>query len=509
MFTRSLLLGSTALVFTATSALADLKAQDVWMDWKDYIQGFGYTVQGSEATSGDTLTISGLKLSVPIPEQSSSVDLGMGEMSFSNLSDGTVEISLPNTFPITFDVVSGGETEVAGTLNYDTTDLSIIVSGSPDDMNYITTASTLDMSLADLMVEGKPLDIGTVAFNMTVLAGASNMKLGNIRNIMQSFSVDKLSYTLDINSPEEADGLEAFKMIGALNALSFNGTGAYPNAGGFDAQDVSAMLKAGFAFDGGFAYTDGSTTFEITESGGQTVGVSSSETGLLKVAMSEAGLHYGAEATGLKSNMTGTQVPFPIELTAEKSALSLTMPISASENAQDFGLTVQLANFTTSEMLWALFDPTGQLPRDPATLHLELSGKATLLFDMMDPESITGVETGAQNPGEVNSIDINALELTAAGASLTGTGAFEIDNSDTQTFSGMPKPVGAVDLKLVGGNGLIDKLVAMGLLPEDQAMGARMMMGLFTIPSGTPDTLTSKIEVNDQGHVLANGQRLR
>jgi hypothetical protein len=109
----------------------------------------------------------------------------------------------------------------------------------------------------------------------------------------------------------------------------------------------------------------------------------------------------------------------------------------------------------------------------------------------------------------VNSIDINALELTAAGASLTGTGAFEIDNSDTQTFSGMPKPVGAVDLKLVGGNGLIDKLVAMGLLPEDQAMGARMMMGLFTIPSGTPDTLTSKIEVNDQGHVLANGQRLR
>ena len=109
----------------------------------------------------------------------------------------------------------------------------------------------------------------------------------------------------------------------------------------------------------------------------------------------------------------------------------------------------------------------------------------------------------------MNSIDINALELTAAGASLTGTGAFEIDNSDTQTFSGMPKPVGAVDLKLVGGNGLIDKLVAMGLLPEDQAMGARMMMGLFTIPSGKPDTLTSKIEVNDQGHVLANGQRLR
>ena len=36
----------------------------------------------------------------------------------------------------------------------------------------------------------------------------------------------------------------------------------------------------------------------------------------------------------------------------------------------------------------------------------------------------------------------------------------------------------------------------------------RMMMGLFAVPTGE-DTLTSVIEVNDQGHVLANGQRLK
>ena len=80
---------------------------------------------------------------------------------------------------------------------------------------------------------------------------------------------------------------------------------------------------------------------------------------------------------------------------------------------------------------------------------------------------------------------------------------------DLQTFGGMPKPTGAIDLKLVGGNGLLDKLVAMGFVPEAQAMQARLMLGLFAVPGEAPDTLTSRLEVNEQGHVLANGQRIQ
>jgi len=36
----------------------------------------------------------------------------------------------------------------------------------------------------------------------------------------------------------------------------------------------------------------------------------------------------------------------------------------------------------------------------------------------------------------------------------------------------------------------------------------RMFMGMFTQPAGN-DALTSKIEINDQGHILANGQRIQ
>jgi hypothetical protein len=51
-------------------------------------------------------------------------------------------------------------------------------------------------------------------------------------------------------------------------------------------------------------------------------------------------------------------------------------------------------------------------------------------------------------------------------------------------------------------------LIQMGLIPEDQAMMPRMMLGMFATPVGD-DMLTSTIEVNAEGHVLANGQRLR
>ena len=61
-----------------------------------------------------------------------------------------------------------------------------------------------------------------------------------------------------------------------------------------------------------------------------------------------------------------------------------------------------------------------------------------------------------------------------------------------------------------GVNGLLDNLVAMGLLPDEEAMGARMAMGMFARPGGEEDTLVSKIEVDGEtGQVLANGQRLR
>ena len=73
----------------------------------------------------------------------------------------------------------------------------------------------------------------------------------------------------------------------------------------------------------------------------------------------------------------------------------------------------------------------------------------------------------------------------------------------------MPKTVGQVDIDLVGANTLLDRLVDIGLVPPDAAGAARMMIGLFGMPGAGEDTLKSKLEINEEGHILANGNRIQ
>ena len=227
------------------------------------------------------------------------------------------------------------------------------------------------------------------------------------------------------------------------------------------------------------------------------------------MAMSEDGMSYSGSQSGLAIKALMSQMPIPIDLNMENMVFGLMIPVQKSDEEQDFGLKLALEGFTMSDVLWGMFDPQAQLPRDPATVAVDLEGKATLLVNFMDPQEAAAMETSGEAPGELNALDINDITVEAAGAALNGSGAFTFDNTDTTTFDGMPKPTGSVDLTLVGGNGLIDKLVAMGLLPEEQAMGARMMMGLFAVPGDGPDSLKSKLEINEEGHVIDRFIRTR
>ena len=155
-----------------------------------------------------------------------------------------------------------------------------------------------------------------------------------------------------------------------------------------------------------------------------------------------------------------------------------------------------------------MIDPTAVLPHDPATVILDVAGKGNWLVDIMDQS--LAEDTSGKVPGELHALTLKQLQVTAAGADLSGTGDFTFDNTDTATIPGMPKPTGSIDVKLVGGNGLLDKLVLMGVLPEDQSMGAKMMMGMFgRTVEGAEDTLTSQIEFKADGGIFANGQQIQ
>ncbi len=171
-------------------------------------------------------------------------------------------------------------------------------------------------------------------------------------------------------------------------------------------------------------------------------------------------------------------------------------------NRRSFGLLVRLVDMTMSEDLWSMLDPAGVLPRDPALIVADLSGTAVM------ERSLFEAETADEAPGTIETLAIDALRVKALGAEVTGSGSLEFVESAGE-LPDIPQPVGTIELVLVGANALLDRLVQMGLVGEDQAMGARMMFGVFARQGEGEDTLVSTITLTPDGQISANGQRIR
>jgi hypothetical protein len=263
------------------------------------------------------------------------------------------------------------------------------------------------------------------------------------------------------------------------------------------------MIAAGFVTSG--TTTHGPATFAVggTADGAAFAIDGAYASGAYDVAVNEAGLDYGYTGRGFTLALASDDVPLPeMSIAADELGSRLAMPVGVSEEPQDLGLGLRLVGLTISDQLWSMFDPGGVLPRDPAALVIDIAGKGNWLVDIFDPAIAETPMDSA--PGELHALTVNEILLRLAGAELTGSGDFTVNNA-----APVPMPAGTLNLQLTGGNALLDKLVQMGLLPQDQAMGARMMLGLFARPGGGEDTLVSEITVQEDGAILANGQRIR
>ena len=508
MFRTSLTLSGLALgaMLLSTAAWADLSPNQVWEDWRQYMDSVGYGVTASEAEDQGVLTVSDIAITIPPAEGRGEVTMTLGSLRFEPAEDGAVAVVLPDTLPIGLAGQADDETpSFEMDLSLSQTDHAMIVSGSPEDMSYDYSAGTAALLMDRLVVDGDqvPDDRARIDLQATNFTSTTQVTVGEARAYTQDGAVEILSFDLLAYSPEDESKIG---MRGKLDGLTINGRGSIPTQTDDD-ENMAALIDAGMEATGTIAYTSGMTEFDVRhpEDGDSTI-VTSSSGGTLGVGMGGEGLSYEGSQTGTKISMQLADLPFPVELSMAESGFNLSVPVSAEEEPQDYAFGLTFQEFVMSDMIWGIFDPTGQLPRDPATLQLDVTGDATLQTDILDPEATAQLEAA---PGEIETVKLNTLVLDAVGARLEGSGEVAFDNTDTTSYPGMSKPVGSFDLALAGGNALIDKLVAIGLLPDQQAMGARMMMGLFAVPGEDPDTLTSTIEFTQDGQVLANGQRIR
>ena len=104
-------------------------------------------------------------------------------------------------------------------------------------------------------------------------------------------------------------------------------------------------------------------------------------------------------------------------------------------------------------------------------------------------------------------VTINQFALSLMGARITATG--ELKAAEGADIATAP-PIGQIKAEYEGVNGLVDKLAGMGLIPEDQLMGVRMMLAMFAKPVAEgEDKLTTDLEFKEGGAIFANGQQIQ
>lgn len=489
--------GSGAVVvslLSTTASFADVTAEQVWQAWQSEYQTYGYEVMvGSQNREGDTLTVSDVKMVRNVDNMSLTLDVP--ELKLRDLGDGTVETVFPETMTGDMTGKPGTDTsDIAMKMTMTQTDSKVIVSGSPGDLTYDIDAPKMTMDLDQTVTaEGQDVPV-KMYFSLENTKGNYHVVDGDMHSVDSKMSIGTLDLTASGADPE---GSGTFNMNGQMNDLAYEGSFAMPK--GVDSEKLDEALNAGANLNLGMTYASSNWTVSADGPDGKVDQKSTDEGGKLDIAMSKDGLSFGGQSNNGHIEMTTPELPFPITADIQSADMNFAMPVAKSGEAQDYKAKLGFNGVTVSDNIWAMFDPNGDLPHDPATLQVDLSGKMKLSEDLFSPAAAAMDAP----PMQVDTVDINNIKLSMVGADLNGKGALELKNGGP-----MPMPTGKIDLTLTGANALMDKLVAMGLVPQDQIMFGRMMLGLYAKPTGD-DAYESQVEFQDGGEILVNGQRVQ
>ncbi len=378
----------------------------------------------------------------------------------------------------------------------------MIVSGEPDAMDYDITAGQYKIALRDV-VDGDVTFTGDAEISANGIDLSYKTTLGEMRDITYSGTISSVDVLVDIQVPGGAG--EYVTAGGKMTGMQTQAAVTMPLDANLD--DPDSLINEGFAFAGGYTIDKADYVFDINAEGDQASGSISTGASTLTGEMNSQTVGYDTKTIDLAISILSSQFPLPVDISIAEYGVGFLMPTGTSEEASDFAMSFDIIDLSISDTIWNLFDAGNVLPRDPATIQIALAGKAKALYDMFDPAQQDALES-AEMPYELSEVTLETLNINAAGASLIGSGAFTFDNSDMQSFAPLPRPEGEAQVEINGFNGLLDNLVAMGLVPEQDVMGARMMVGMFARATGD-DQMETSVEIDAQGQVRVNGNRVR
>lgn len=489
MFQSKVLKAASVMAFLLCGTAAQaLTADQVWADWQALASGMDVKVSAATEVKGDgELKLNG----VSIAPSGAKGGITISEVTLVEEDDGSVtiypeeikvDVVPPEGMTGNLDVMHEGfgisVHEDAGGLGYGAfaDSLSIVSKISGPDRNFDV----------DLKVEGLEGRYSRETTGMLLSLVGQHMTYSIVQkdtfmDSKQTSDTTGLDLAAELTIPAGLD-LMSLQTPADFFAAARNGLGLLVDfkqvSSNGTLEDANPMIPMNLSFTSGAAVT--------------------------KLEMTKENFAADTQVAGVSATLLPPMVPVEIPVTMDEMMLAFGMPV-VSIVPSDYGFGLKMANLVIGEGAWSMIDPGATLPRDPINLEIDVSGQAKV--DLLDLMESGESGTPPKSIPELLSADINTLGLSLAGAALTGTGAFTFDNSMV-AMGGPPMPIGAADLRLVGGKKLVDGLVAMGILSSDDAMGARMMMAMFGKPEGD-DVLTSKIEAKEGGAIFVNGQRIQ
>lgn len=523
-----------AVVAFAAPALAEVTPSEVWQNWVEYYKANGYTVtEGAREEAGETLTLSDVVVGYAQPDEGTRVEFRTPRITLTATGDGRVRTTLAESSPVTasFRDSEGAQVTLNGALV--ARDTEIVSGGTAADMTHDSRAGELTLSLESVQTAEGTREV-PASVRLVNATSRQQITDGDMMRFDATMAADRLEVAADYADPEGTEAPGRVKVDGALEGLQATSAGSLPK----DVDVTQAMhlaLRAGMDVSAALSAGQGrlDLDFSGTDEQGQqdTAKASTALQGLdLTLALGPAGLKYQGGLDSASTDMTVSDLPAPIGYTVTEASFDMQFPVMQAAEPAPFKFAYSLGGVTLADSVWNLFDSARVLPRDPASLDVDLTGLVRVTMDLFDPALMQAEATdqgqadappaagGAVPPGaeaeaapempspfEPVQISINKLALSAAGASLDASGELAVPEGGNPD-----QPVGQVQARFEGVNTLIDRLVQLGAISPDEVAGYRMMLALFARPAPEGgDALVGQFEFREGGQIFANGQQVK
>ena len=499
-------LACVVLLALTRPAAAEVTPADVWQNLLDYVGALGSTPNYRIEEAPGHLAVRDMVVAYDLPF-GFGFTVSLDTLDFRAEPEGRVSVQYPETATLAVRGALPGGDAFTTLWTLAQQDLRILASGVPDDVRYDWSAQALTLTYEGAPTGGTD-DMADVTVRVTEPGGSVQLSVSEQIALQGDVAMGRHFLDYAYNSADWTVYGTSFSQWDA-GTLKFS---AVLPRDGMDLMNLAQAFRNGLSLE-----VEGQHSNYRTEDqehyDGLTTSYSAREALQINEMVANADVLFvalGSEASAM-TQISEPSDGFPFDLTVDSYTFRATLPWLQKDTPQDIALAATVRNLVPRDSMWDEFDPQGLLYRAPMSFDLDLGGSVINRLDWLDFDEVERTMGTGQVPLEPVEIALDALEISALGASVSGQGSARFDGFDWQGLTDAPPMEGTLNLRLRGLNAALDGLVDVGLLTDGQSSAARLGLGLLARAdeSGGPDSLVSDLEVTPDGQIRANGLRIK